>query len=257
MSTGNIRAVLFDLGETLIDFGKVDRTRVFWQGARRSYDFLKGQRQPVGCFALYFMENLVHLRWQNLRSHWTCRDFDVLELFERVGTRKGICLQPAEWEQVAWLWYQPLAEVATTEPGLPGTLARLKDLGLKLGILSNTFVPASSLDKHLAQAGLLEFFPLRLYSYQYRFRKPDPEIFRLAAECLDEPVEHILYVGDRIDLDIQPALAVGMQAALKTAYTNAGKHPPAGARTIEHMAELPGLIEAISMTLKKRDLPSQ
>jgi FMN phosphatase YigB (HAD superfamily) len=59
-------------------------------------------------------------------------------------------------------------------------------------------------------------------------------------------VENILYVGDRIDKDIRPALRSGMQAVLKTAYTNNGKKIPKGARKINQLAELPGLIEKIN-----------
>jgi len=55
-----------------------------------------------------------------------------------------------------------------------------------------------------------------------------------------------LYVGDRIDKDIRPAIRSGMQAVLKTAYTNAGKKIPKGAWKINQLSELPGLIEKIN-----------
>jgi len=55
-----------------------------------------------------------------------------------------------------------------------------------------------------------------------------------------------LYVGDRIDKDIRPALRSGMQAVLKTAYTNTGKKTPRGAWRINQLSELPGLIEKIN-----------
>ena len=48
-----IKAVLFDLGETLLNFGKVKTTRLFRQGAKLSYDFLKSSGQPVGGFEYY------------------------------------------------------------------------------------------------------------------------------------------------------------------------------------------------------------
>jgi len=48
-----IRAVLFDLGETLLNFGRFSATRVFRQGARLSYEFLKNCGQPVGNFEYY------------------------------------------------------------------------------------------------------------------------------------------------------------------------------------------------------------
>ena len=54
-----IKAVLFDLGDTLLDFGKVNTTRLVLQGARSSYNFIKDQDQPVGSFAGYFLRYLV------------------------------------------------------------------------------------------------------------------------------------------------------------------------------------------------------
>ena len=92
----------------------------------------------------------------------------------------------------------------------------------------------------------MDFFEPRLYSYEFDFRKPDPRIFRIAAERIGETPDNILFVGDRIDTDIKPALKVDMQAALKTAYTNNGKKIPKGAWKINHISELPDLIEKIN-----------
>ena len=36
--------------------------------------------------------------------------------------------------------------------------------GLRLGIVSNTFSPQGALDQHLDAEGILEFFPVRVYS---------------------------------------------------------------------------------------------
>ena len=139
----------------------------------------------------------------------------------------------------------------TIEANLKETLTRLKDLGLKLGIVSNTFVNRASLERHLETLGLLDFFSIRLYSYELGLRKPDARIFRMAAEKIGEAFENILFVGDRIDKDIRPALKGGMAAALKNAYTNAGKATPSGAWRISQIAELPDLIQkAASSTLQ-------
>ncbi len=119
-------------------------------------------------------------------------------------------------------------------------------MGLKLGILSNTFVNAHSLEKHLKQLGILDFFTVRMYSYEFDFRKPDARIFKIAAERIGEAAENIMYVGDRIDKDIIPALKIGFKPVLKAAYTNAGKTPPNGAFKITHLSELPALIKKIN-----------
>jgi FMN phosphatase YigB (HAD superfamily) len=119
-------------------------------------------------------------------------------------------------------------------------------MGLKLGIVSNTFVSRATLQRQLQLVGLLEFFPVQLYSYEFHVRKPSTEIFRIAAGKIAERPENILFVGDRIDNDILPALASGMRAALKEAYTNRGKKVPPAALRIGRLAELPALIEQIN-----------
>jgi putative hydrolase of the HAD superfamily len=246
MMKNQIKAVLFDLGETLLDFGRVKTTQLFRQGARLSYDYLKSSGQPVVNFECYCWVNLVILRIRHLISNITKKDFNSLDLLRAVGTRVGVRFDSEQWRHFAWLWYEPLSRMATTEPEIKDTLITLKGLGLKLGILSNTFVNADSLEKHLKQLGLLDFFSVRLYSYQFDFRKPDLRIFEIAAERLDEPAENILYVGDRIDMDIKPALKFGFEPVLKAAYTNAGKISPNGAWKITHLAELPALIKKIN-----------
>ena len=246
MPDKEIKAVLFDLGETLLDFGRFSHTRIFRQGARLSYDYLRGCGQPVGNFEWYCWRNMIALRVRHLISNITRNDFNSSALLRAMGVKRGVRLDGRQWRHYAWLWYEPLCKIATTEVKIVETLTALRKLGLKLGILSNTFVCAESLEEHLKQVGVLDFFGVRLYSYQFDFRKPDIRIFKVAAERIGEALENIMYVGDRIDKDIKPTLDVGMHAVLKTAYTNAGKRLPQGAWRIDHMRELPALVERIN-----------
>ncbi len=246
MPEHKIRAVLFDLGDTILNFGRVETTKAFLAGARASYAFLKEHGRYRGGFAWYFLSNLARLRARYLLSDILQRDFNSLELLQTVGARKGVDLSPEQWEQFAWLWYEPLSRCARIEPDLPETLTALRDMGLKLGIVSNTFVSRRSLERHLRELGILEFFSLQLYSHEFHFRKPNAEIFRIAAERIGEAAGDILFVGDRIDNDVRPALTSGMEAVLKEAYTNQGKKTPPGAHRIHRLAELPDLIQSLS-----------
>jgi len=237
---------LFDLGETLLNFGRFGATGIFRQGARLSYDYLKSCGQSVGSFERYCWTNLIALRIRHLISNIMKNDFNSTALLRNLGKRRGVTLDGQQWRHFAWLWYEPLSKIATVEPKIKETLAALEELGLKLGILSNTFVSSHSLEKHLEQIGILDFFGVKLYSYEFDFRKPDTRIFEIAAERVGEQPENIMYVGDRIDKDIYPTLKLGMHAVLKDAYTNAGKRLPEGARSINHISELPGLVERIN-----------
>jgi HAD superfamily hydrolase (TIGR01549 family) len=229
-----------------LNFGRVDKARIYRQGARSTYDFLKSCGQPVGNFKYYYWRNLVLLRIKHWLTYITGRDFDAMALLKKSGTKRGIKLSDRQWRQLVWLWYEPLSKVAKAESKTKETLTVLKELGLKLGIVSNTFVNAHSLDKHLQQLGILDFFPVRLYSYEFDFRKPDARIFRAAADRIGEMFENILFVGDQINNDIKAAAKNGMHAVLKAAYTNAGKKTPKGAWKITQLAELPELIKKIN-----------
>lgn len=250
MSDKRIKAVLFDLGETLLNFGRVNTASLFRQGAKSSYEFLKSLGQPAGNFTYYYWRNLMRLRIKHLFSKITGRDFDTLELLKKVGIKKGLQLDTEQWRHLAWLWYEPLSKIGSIEPRTRETLAALKKLGLKLGIVSNTFVNGCSLDKHLEQLGILDFFQVRVYSYEFNFRKPNLRIFRIAAERIGEVMENILFVGDNVNNDIKPAVKTGMRAVLKGAYTNTGKKIPEGAWKISQLVELPGLIGKINAQMR-------
>ncbi len=248
MSDDRITAVLFDLGETILNFGRVNTTKAFLQGAKATHAYLRQQGQPIGPFPCYFLLNLVRLRLWYLMANLTRRDFNSLEVLQTVGARKGVTLSPQQWEEFAWLWYEPLSCCAHVEENLTQTLERLRGQGLKLGIVSNTFVSRSSLQRHLRMLGILDFFQMQLYSHEVDVRKPSRDIFRIAAERIGEPVAKIMVVGDRIDNDIRPALENGMTAVLKEAYTNAGKKTPPGALRVRRLSELPALIEHLNAT---------
>ena len=241
-----IKAVIFDLGETILNFGKINPVGLFKEGARLSYEYLKSSGQPIGSFWFYFWRNLITLKIKNYISEISGRDLDSSAFLIEKGTKKGIKLNDEQWQHFAWLWYEPLSKIAKIEPDIIQTLSSLKNSGLKLGILSNTFVSSHSIEKQLAEIGILDFFSVRMYSYEFDFRKPDLRIFKIAADRIGEALENIIYVGDRIDKDAQPTLKLGMTPVLKTAYTNTGKTIPEGVFQIDNLSELLAIIEKIN-----------
>lgn len=248
-----IEAVLFDLGETLLTFGKLDIGKLSAEAVRRSYDYLKQCNQPVGSFWTYRLLHLWGIKYQVLKSAITGNDFDSLELLKHYGKRKGFQLTDDQWVELNWKWYEVLYEMAVVEPDIVDSLTRLKDMGLKVGLLSNTFIHKSSLERHMAEAGFLDCLTPRLYTYQYPWRKPDSRIFRAGAEKIGVACENIVYVGDRIDNDVEGATKVGMTPVLKKAYTNKTKTPPEGVNVINDIRELPDLIARIA-DIKKKEI---
>ena len=106
-----IEAVLFDLGETLLTFGKLDLSRLSNEAARRSYEYLKQCNQPVGPYWAYRLSHLWGIRYHVLKSALTGNDFDSLELLKHYGQRRDFQLTDEQWIELTWKWYEILYEI--------------------------------------------------------------------------------------------------------------------------------------------------
>jgi putative hydrolase of the HAD superfamily len=242
VSRRKIEAVVFDLGETLLNYGRLDRAKLFNDAVRQSFNYLQELSQPVGSYGSYRRLHVWGIRWHLLRSWITGDDFDSLQLLKAYGKKKNFRLSESQWEELNWQWYKGLSDLGQIEPGTADALQQLHDMGLKVGLLSNTFVHKSSLERHLKAEGLLDLLTVRLYSYDFKYRKPNIRIFREATRLMEIPAERTIYVGDRMDYDVKGSMAAGMLPVLKKAYTNKKLKVPDHINRITTIADLPGLI---------------
>lgn len=243
MAQKKIKAVLFDLGDTLLNYGKIDPHEPFFKAAKNTWIWLKEQGQAAGWQWLYTFRSLLSVHLRIIWSHFTGHDFDSLQVMKNLGKKMGHRLTDRQYEDLVWLWYDPLAKLVTIEPDIHKTLAAIRDKGLKMAIVSNTFVSASVLDRHIRQLGLYDFFDFIYYSYKFKKRKPHPEMFLAAANQLNLQPAEIIFVGDRIDNDVIGSMNVGMIPVLKKAHYNFNKTIPPQVSQINSLAELPALID--------------
>ena len=241
-----IKTVIFDLGDTLINYGRVDVDDLLGAAARLSFDYLEqqvaGAAEKVGGFERYRRSTVWAIKWRYLWSNLTDREFDAQHLLERTLRKEGLEVGRADLEELAWLWYEPLAKMSTIEPDLHEQLGALREMGLKLAIISNTFSPPSVLDRHLDELDLLRFFDFRQYSSVTIFRKPDRRIFDLTLKQLGAAADEAVMVGDKIRPDIKGALGAGLRPVFKRNSVNRAKRLSEGITEISRIGELPGLI---------------
>lgn len=123
-------------------------------------------------------------------------------------------------------------------------LAQLARDGHKIGICGNQ--PASS-------EQILANLPCQIdwlsSSARLKCKKPDPAFFHAIVDQTGYAPENIVYVGDRLDNDIYPALENGLQAVwlLRGPWSFAQWHEngvPDGICAIKSLAELPALLAA-------------
>jgi dihydrofolate synthase / folylpolyglutamate synthase len=196
----HIRAVTFDVGGTLIEP---------WPSVGDVYG------QIAQKHGLHLSPQILNQRfaaaWKAKKNFsYTKSDWSALvdETFAGLaGTRPSASFFSELYEEfagaAAWRIYEDV---------LP-CLKRLRSGGIKLGAISNW---DERLRPLLRALELDEYFDIIVISSQAGHHKPDPEIFRAAAQQLRVPPCSILHVGDSRREDFEGARAAGFQSVLLT-----------------------------------------
>ncbi|MCE9590701.1 MAG: HAD family hydrolase [Planctomycetes bacterium] len=240
-----IRAVLFDFGDTLIRFGDVDRSALFRRAAERTYQMWAQRQERMPGFERYYLHQWFAIRWGYVKLKLMHREADAMHSIRRACRKLWLNAPEDFFDELAWNWYRPLAEVADLEPGTRETLADLRRRGYRMAIVSNTFVPGFVIDRHLGELGLLEFFPQRVYSCDVGYRKPDRRIFHEALGRVGVRPDEAVFVGDLLDADVEGARRAGMRAVWKRNGTAGGEHPDSKT-AIDSIAELPAALHRLT-----------
>lgn len=174
-----VRAVCFDVGETLID-----ETRHWMEWAA----FL-----DVPPMTLFTAIGVVMERGQSLR-----RIFEIFKPdLDPASARKIRAAQGWEYDFIPQDLY----------PDAIPCLQALRERGYKVLVAGNQPVEAEA-----ALARLDLPADVIASSAGWGVSKPDPRFFTKVAEAAGEPPEAVAYVGDRLDNDVLPSLKAGMKS---------------------------------------------
>lgn len=180
-----IAAVVFDVGETLLDETREYGTWADWLGV------------PRHTFVSVFGATIAQGK-------------DYREAFQVF--RPGFDLAKEREARAAAGQPESYGE-EDLYPDVRQALSTLQDLGVWVGIVGNQTVRSGEI---LRSLGLPADFIAT--SDDWGVEKPSAAFFEKVVEVAPCPVNEIVYVGDRIENDIAPAKAVGM----RTAYLQRG-----------------------------------
>jgi putative hydrolase of the HAD superfamily len=199
------RAVIFDWGGTLTPWHTID-IREVWRAYARVY--AGGGEHAVEELAerLHAAEDAA---WATVRDHHRSATMD--DVFRAAG------IEPAGGlHEAALAAYQTGFEPHTwTDPQARPMLLALRERGLRLGVLSNTFWSRAHHEQVLARDGILDLFDGLVFSSELAWTKPHAQAFlaALASVGIEDPAEAV-FVGDRPFDDIYGAATVGMRTVL-------------------------------------------
>ncbi|MBI4295477.1 MAG: HAD-IA family hydrolase [Chloroflexi bacterium] len=130
---------------------------------------------------------------------------------EYVCQKLGVPVDNAQVEEATQIRFELTRRLMRPRRDAVETLSRLKAEGYKTGLITDCSVEVPALWGSTSFALL---FDVAIFSCKVGMKKPDPRIYRLAAERLAVKPERCLYIGDGSSHELTGASKVGMHPAL-------------------------------------------
>jgi putative hydrolase of the HAD superfamily len=203
-----IKAVLFDLDETLID-ARAGLDAAHEAVARKLRDHLRehGIRADEATIRSKLDEFDDRM---NMETKYNRDDWWPL-LLQELGLKKKVPRQTIEG--LTKLYWSTYANVSGLYPDAGATLNYLKEKGYRLGLITDTDGRPGIKSKRLKRFDFIGLFDVVVVGGEDTSRtKPSPEPFLLAASKLGLRAEECAVVGDKPFTDIKGAKAAGMRA---------------------------------------------
>jgi HAD superfamily hydrolase (TIGR01549 family) len=214
-----IRAVLFDLGDTLWHFPNFpDDAAVVRELTERVAQGLAAFNLGEGLACERLAVAVRSAMWQATReaehSHGRSPDFPALVRARAAEHDVALTEEQAETLWDAWhLGGAYLGRVLF--PDSIATLVELRRRGYRLGCVTNRPHGGVRFLEELRESGLLDLFEALAVSCDDGWLKPNATLFRLALEELGVAADEALMVGDDLRADVMGAKLLGMVAVWK------------------------------------------
>lgn len=227
----SVEAVIFDWGGTLTPWHTIDLVAQ-WRAYAAVYD-----PPRADALAQALRDQEIHA-WQAAEQHHRSGTLD--DLLRSAGVDPQV-----ERHEPAMRAYLELYTPHTyIDPDAPALLRALRDIGIGVGVLSNTLWPREHHEAVFARDGVLDLLDGAVYSSELAYTKPHPEAFHAAMRAVgvNDPAR-VVFVGDRPVDDISGAKAVGMRAVL-VPHSGAPAHDVEPDATIQRLADLLPLVRS-------------
>ena len=249
-----LNTVFFDMGGTIDTFGYTREYRI------GNVHLIKDCLAKVSIVLDWTDEQLAdaitkgasdYLRW-NMTSNIELSSAEIWSTFYLNDLSVSVDQISPIAEELAFLYETKLYHRGLREE-VPSVLAKVKEMGFRMGIISNT-QSFTQVRYSLNEYGIKDYFDPIILSSEYGRRKPDPAIFYHAAREAGVPTGCCAYVGDKINRDIIGAKRSGFQLAVQIKHEyddglkDEGAIPDA---IIENMEELIPILQKVLESSKQ------
>jgi len=205
-----IRAILFDLGNTLVGYYAPAEFPLVLRRCLRECASVLGKTEDHGRD-----EDLFE---RALRLNREQPDYAVRPLTGRLQELFGAyeSLDEASAENLGTAFLKPIFAMARLDPQAVPLLEALRGRGIKTAIVSNTpwGSPASAWRAELTRHGLLDRVDATVFCMDVGWRKPHRAPFDRALSLLEVAAADALFIGDDPRWDVVGAQNVGLRPVL-------------------------------------------
>jgi putative hydrolase of the HAD superfamily len=209
-----LKAILFDMGSTLIEFENSTWEVLGKLCAQRGYGFLKEKRVHLPEFPEFSRALDEEFLKARAEVQDNLKEFQVEQVARglcgalNITTSDGLCRGFLE------TYYHPITEQLTLIDGALKILREFREMNLKIGLVSNTIFPKEYHLGELKRFSLLQYLNAYHFSSEIGVRKPHPTMFLRTLSDLGVNASEAVFVGDRLVEDVRGAQKVGMKAIL-------------------------------------------
>ena len=212
----SFKAISFDWAYTLMDLGEEDDRRPL----QKVFEFLSNKNYSLPYFEEFLGQSRKIFFPMIEKSRETNKEAHFEIVLQKLISQYKIPLNgETSLRKLLEIYYLEVYSKRKLYPEVMCVLNALKNMGVRMGVVSNTTNPVFMKENEMQTAGLKPFFEFAIYSSGTLYRKPHPSIFELAIKKLNMKPAEILFIGDNISLDIAGAKNVGM----KSAWINRGR----------------------------------
>ncbi len=241
------RGVLFDYGETLVEFSRPGTA--LEAAHRRIVARLAASGTPAPSVETLRTAVLDRVE-REVREHeesGELNELDITTASRRAYLDAGLELDAGLLDDVLRIEQEAWWEGAHLDSEAVPLLERLRGSGIRVGLCSNAPYRVRSLHGQLAHIGLDRHLDAVTFSAEVGWRKPSPRMFRASLGALGTSASLTVMVGDSETHDIAGAHAAGMRAVL---LSRRGEHGSSEAdAVIAALGELPDAMRNMGIYL--------
>ena len=250
-SRRRIDGVLFDYGETLVEFSRPNAALA--EAERRILAFLAaagaespGRPAPSAATVGAVFDRIDREVDAHQRSG-VLEEMDLTAASLRAYADAGLVLDEGMLDEVLRIEQEAWWRGAHVDPDAVPLLELLRGRGIRVGLCSNAPYRVQSLRAQLDFLGLDIHLDAVTFSAEVGWRKPSARIFEAAMRALGTVAVRTVMVGDSETADVAGAHAAGMRAVLlsRSGDTESSKADA----VIAALPELPGALRNMGIYL--------